>query len=336
VTAGPIIDGDPPVWPRSAVLADPAGADGIVAVQRAKGYDFLKPYSRLSREAYEALVDAGQRRGMALAGHVPTAVGLVGVLAAHQRSIEHLDGWLLALVPDGATLPTQGSMVARLRAALPRIDPARLPGLVAQTIAAGTWNCPTLVVLDRIAALDDLAALKRRVTWLDMVDPAIVERWNPRHDFRFKAMTADDYATMRAATAWRARILTALAAANAPLLVGTDTGNPFVIPGAALHDEIELMVAAGVPRAQVLRAATAGAAEYLGAPHEAGVVEVGALADLLLVASDPLAEPLPLIPDGVIVRGTWLARAELEAKLAKVAGHIAAPPAQGRWLGTAK
>lgn len=321
VTSGPIIDGDPPVWPGSAVLANPAEADGIVAVQKAKGYDFLKAYSRLSREAYEALADAAGRRGMALAGHVPNAVGLAGVLAARQRSIEHLDGWLLALVPDGVKLPEQGSMVAKLRASLPRLDPARLPGLIAQTIAAGTWNCPTLVVLDRVAALDDLAALKRRVKWLDKVAPAVVERWDPRQDFRFKGLTAEDYATMRAATAWRARILAALAAARAPLLVGTDTGNPFVIPGEALHDEIELMVAAGVPRAQVLRAATAGASAFLGAPHESGVVEVGARADLLLVSTDPLQAPLPLVPDGVIVRGKWLARGDLEARLAEIGKH---------------
>ncbi|HEX7842478.1 MAG TPA: hypothetical protein VF469_33625, partial [Kofleriaceae bacterium] len=68
VTAGPLIDGDPPIWPGSAVLVDPAAADKLVAEQKAAGYDFLKPYSRLSRPAYEALAAAGKRAGMALAG----------------------------------------------------------------------------------------------------------------------------------------------------------------------------------------------------------------------------------------------------------------------------
>jgi imidazolonepropionase-like amidohydrolase len=333
VTAGPIIDGEPPVWPGSAVLAKPADADKIVAEQKAQGYDFLKVYSRLSREAYEALAAAGKRQGMPLAGHVPAAVGLTGVLAAKQRSVEHLDGWLLALVPDGVKLPEEGGMQAKLRVALPRLDEARLPGLIAQTIAAGTWNCPTLVVLDRVARLDDPAAVRRGVAWLDKVSPAMVAQWDPKQDFRFKAFTAEDFATMRAANAWRARILARLAAANAPILVGTDTGNPFLIPGEALHDELELMVAAGVPRARVLRAATAGAAEYLGTPRAFGVVEAGARADLVLVAVNPLEALLPLVPDGVMVRGTWLPRAELEAKLAEITKRNAAPPAQSRWDG---
>jgi hypothetical protein len=85
----------------------------------------------------------------------------------------------------------------------------------------------------------------------------------------------------------------------------------------------------------VLRAATADAARFLGAPHEAGVVEVGARADLLLVASDPLTAPLPLVPDGVVLRGKWLPRAELEARLADITRRLAAPPAADRWEGVA-
>jgi imidazolonepropionase-like amidohydrolase len=328
VTAGPLIDGEPPVWPGSAVLTNPADADKLVAGQKAAGYDFLKPYARLSRPAYEALAAAGKRHGMPLEGHVPEAVGLAGVLAAQQRTIEHLDGYLLAMLRDGVTLPEPRP--ARLRTTLANLDRARLPGLVAQTVAAGTWNCPTLVVNDRFGQLDDLPALRKRVAWLDELPPAMIAFWDPKQDFRLKSYTAEDFATLRAASAERAKVFAALVAAGAPMLVGTDTGNPYVVPGAALHDEIELMVAAGMPRDRVLRAATADAARFLGAPHEFGVVEPGARADLLLVSSDPLTAPLPVVPDGVVLRGKWLARAELDARLADIARRASAPQPAGR------
>ncbi len=113
--------------------------------------------------------------------------------------------------------------------------------------------------------------------------------------------------------------------------MGTDTGDVFVIAGESMHEEMELMVAAGMPRAKVLRAATAAAAEYLGTPRAFGVVEAGARADLVLAAVNPLTDPLPLVPDGVMVRGTWLTRADLEAKLAEIAKRNAAPAtARGR------
>lgn len=333
VTAGPLIDGDPPIWPGSTVLVNPADADKVVTDQKAAGYDFLKPYSRLSRPAYEALAAAGKRHGMVLEGHVPDAVGLDGVLAAGQRTIEHLDGYLIAQVPDGVTLPDDRR--AKLHATLAHLDRSRLAGAVARTVAAGTWNCPTLVVYERLGGLDDLPALRRRVAWLDKLPSAVVDAWDPSKDFRLQSYTAEDFAAIRTANAERVRVLAALAAAGAPILVGTDTGNPFVVPGAALHDEIELMIAAGLPRARVLRAATADAARFLGAPREAGVVEVGARADLLLVAGDPLTAPLPLVPDGVVLRGKWLPRAELEARLADIAKRVAAPPPQDRWEGIA-
>jgi imidazolonepropionase-like amidohydrolase len=332
VTSGALIDGDPPDWPGSLVLRDPADAEQLVIQQKAAGYDFLKSVSKLSAASYEALIAAARRHGMTLAGHVTYAVGVERSLAAHQRSIEHLDGYPAALVGPGAPLPSVDDFQPWLRAVLARLDPARLPALIDQTIAAGTWNCPTLIVYDRMPELYSVAAIERRATWLDTVPAAVRARW--AHDFAATSPTDDDSATLRAFNAQLARITAALAAANAPLLVGTDTGGPYVIPGESLHDEIELMVAAGVPRPQVIRAATADAWRFLGQPHEAGVVEVGARADLILTAVDPLAAPLPLVPDGVMVRGRWLPRAELQSRLAEIVsrsahrqdGFDAAPP----------
>jgi imidazolonepropionase-like amidohydrolase len=320
ITAGPLIDGDPPDWPGSTVLTNPADADKIVVEQKAAGYDFLKSVNQLSREAYAALVAAAKQHDMRLSGHVPNAVGVDGVLAAHQRSIEHLDGYLAALVPPDVVLPPFDDGEVRDRAVLAKLDLSRLPALIERTIAAGTWNCPTLIAFDRISKLDHIAGLRAGVQWLDKLPAAMTVRWTPLQNY-----TAEDYATVRASNTQLAKVLVALFAANAPILVGTDTGVSFVVPGEALHAEIELMVAAGVPRPRVLRAATADAWRYLGMPHEAGVVEVGSRADLVLVSSDPLTAPLPLIPDAVIVRGKALSRAELEAKLADIVKREAAP-----------
>ena len=323
ITAGDLIDGARPDWPGSVVLASPDAADALVVAQKAAGYDFLKPVSRLEPAAYRALAAAGARHGMALAGHVPIEVRLSGALAARQLSIEHLDGYLEALVPPGAALPAIDDVPAWIRAVLARLDPTRLPALIDTTLAAGTWNCPTLVASDRVPELHDRAAIERRVRWLRQIPAARRTRW--LHEFAAYRPSARDAANMRALTARLARIAAALAAANAPLLVGTDTGGAFLVPGEALHDEIELLVAAGVPRPQVMRAATADAWRYLGRPGEAGVVEVGARADLLLVASDPLSSPLPLVPDGVMVRGRWLPRRQLESLLADIVRRDAPP-----------
>ncbi|HEY0191443.1 MAG TPA: amidohydrolase family protein, partial [Kofleriaceae bacterium] len=176
----------------------------------------------------------------------------------------------------------------------------------------GTWRCPALVASDRRAALGEPDALKRRVKWLGTVRPVAVRAWlaNPGTPEAIAAAAEEHAGAVRA--------LAALAA-DAPILMGTDTGRPFVIAGASAHEELERMIQAGLPRPRVLQIATAEAARFLGTPGELGVVAAGARADLLLLASDPNTAPLPDVPDGVMLRGRWHARADLDGLLAEIA-----------------
>ncbi|HEY0255045.1 MAG TPA: hypothetical protein VGC41_26140, partial [Kofleriaceae bacterium] len=105
ITSGNLIDGKPAAWPGSFELEDPGQADSLVTTEQAAGYDFVKVVNKLTRPAYEALVHAAEAHHRDVAGHVPWAEGLAGVLAAHQHSVEHLDGVLDVLVPNPAQLP---------------------------------------------------------------------------------------------------------------------------------------------------------------------------------------------------------------------------------------
>ena len=91
--------------------------------------------------------------------------------------------------------------------------------------------------------------------------------------------------------------------AGGVLAVGTDQSN-----GPAVHRELELLDAAGVPRADIIRIATLNSAIFLGKEKETGSVEEGKLADLLLVSANPLADIDNLkkidmvIKNGVVIR----------------------------------
>lgn len=77
--------------------------------------------------------------------------------------------------------------------------------------------------------------------------------------------------------------------AGIPVGVGPDTGVPGAFPGIAVHREMELMVKAGVPAADVLVGATRTGAAYLG-ESSLGTIEVGKAADLTIVKGDPLKD----------------------------------------------
>ena len=117
LTAG--FDGSPAVWPQTQISDNPAAIRALVDRQYALGFREIKVYQKLSRVAYDTIVAIAKDKGMTFAGHMPPLVGLEHVLASGQRSIEHLGGY-----SSGSQLDAQ----------------------VAATVAAGTYNCPTLAI----------------------------------------------------------------------------------------------------------------------------------------------------------------------------------------------
>src|SRR5262249_41723709 len=103
--AGPVLDGPSEIYQGGPSVVTAAEASPAVREQHAAGYDFIKVYNSLTKQVYEAIVAEARRVGMPVAGHVPIAVGLQGVLAARQASIEHLRGYAAELVRADAAQP---------------------------------------------------------------------------------------------------------------------------------------------------------------------------------------------------------------------------------------
>jgi imidazolonepropionase-like amidohydrolase len=78
--------------------------------------------------------------------------------------------------------------------------------------------------------------------------------------------------------------------AGVSLVIGTDSGNPLVFPGASMHHELQLWVQAGIPAAVALQAATEHGAKLLGAENRIGAIRKGLDADLLLIDDNPLED----------------------------------------------
>jgi hypothetical protein len=98
------------------------------------------------------------------------------------------------------------------------------------------------------------------------------------------------------------------------LLVGSDGGTMYMPPGSSTLLEVELLADAGVPAHRVLQAATINAASVLGIAEDYGAVEAGRVADLVVLAGNPLEDLDSLArPVAVVKAGQWLDHAELAA-----------------------
>lgn len=153
---------------------------------------------------------------------------------------------------------------------------------------AGVWNCPTLVVTRKAVPKEEREALLQDPALASM-PPERVARWRAAvATGRTAPRSAEWFAAIRHADAMRSAGVRSLRDAGARLPLGTDTGNPLVIPGRSVHEELQLLVEAGLTPFAALRAAPADAAAFLGNLQDFGTLAVGKRADLLLVRANPL------------------------------------------------
>jgi imidazolonepropionase-like amidohydrolase len=308
---------------------DPETAARLVREHRAAGYDLLKLHPGLSRPVYDTIVAVATREGITWGGHVSEDVGVERAIETRQSTIDHLDGYIDAAVPE--------AMRARMRAdqatfaeVIGAVEESRLRALAGRTRAAGVWNVPTAILWENIYSAESPDSMLARPE-LRYASPAARNAWATAKRNRMagdatNGVTADVHARH---LALRRVLLRALADSGAGLLMGTDSPQIFNVPGFALHREVRLMREAGLTPYQVLQSGTRNVARYasetLKQDGRFGTVAVGNRADLVLLDANPLADLDALSRRaGVMVRGRWIDRAEIERGLAELAARHAA------------
>lgn len=310
--AGPSLNGN--------TIATPEAARTAIRDQQAAGYDLLKIHPGVKREVFDTLVAAARRAGIPFAGHVPEEVGVARAIDAGYASIEHLDGYLEAMLREGATLKPEESAFFGMNLG-DQVDESRMPALVRATKAAGVWNVPTQVLMENLVTAGSADELARRPE-MRYVPAAAVAQWTEAKQTMLQE-TGSTEASARRMIEVRRRLIKALHEAGAGLLLGSDAPQVWNVPGFSTHRELESLVAAGLTPWQALETGTRNVARYFGTLEETGTVERGKRADLVLLDADPLADIRNTTRRaGVMVRGRWLPQAEIEARLAEVAREV--------------
>jgi imidazolonepropionase-like amidohydrolase len=321
VVASPIVDGPNPIWPDSIVAGNANEGRQAVIKAKADGYDFVKVYSLLPRDAYLAIADQARESKIPFAGHVPSSITATEAAEAGQRSIEHLDGILISCSTREDEMRKIGRTASieerrnKSKVILDTLSRSKAKALFANLKRNHVWQCPTLNVLRSMANLDDpgLAEDPR----LKYVSREIRDLWNPKNDFRLKSRTAEDYALAKKTYQKQVEVVGEMRRSGLEFLAGTDVLNPYCFPGFSLHDELSLLVGAGLTPMEALQSATRNPARFLGMGKEVGTVQKGKLADLVLLDADPLLDIRNTTKiTAVIVNGRLLDRSGLDKLLA--------------------
>jgi imidazolonepropionase-like amidohydrolase len=305
ITSGPSFSG-PALTPETAAQR--------VREQKAAGYDLLKIHPGLTRATFDAMAATANEVGIRFSGHVPLDVGLERALEARFHTIDHLDGFMEALLRPGAPLaPAQGGWFGLNL--VPYVDMSRLPELVQQVRAAGVAMVPTQTLMEFFAnemSGDYLAAREDYRYWI----PGQVEQWRQQKNERLASPETPSPTQRARYNEIRRELIRALHDGGVPILLGSDAPQVWNVPGFATHRELAEYVAAGLTPYQALRTGTVNIATHLGEAGRSGVVRPGARADPILLDANPLADiGNTMRIHGVVVQGRWIGSEERQRLL---------------------
>lgn len=299
------------------------------------GYDFIKIYNGIPRAGYLGLTSEARLLGLPFAGHEPAAMSALELSNAGQRSIEHSRIFLFNCWPGA------DSMRKRLLTIPPTVQRQRMvdeysPASCAEVFGTfarnKTYITPTHVTRKMDAFADDDAyradarvryiPMRQQMGWYTDANGMVASDPSPAGrksfmDFYTKGLQLTN-------AAYRAGV---------PVMLGTDAGDSFVIPGASVHDELGELVKAGLSPAEALRAATLSGAEFLGRTSEFGSVQPGRVADLVLLDANPLADIANTRKIRTVIRGGRVfGRAALDSMLASVESTTRIDAQSALWI----
>jgi hypothetical protein len=355
--AGPLVDGEPAIFDEYLAVGTEAEARAVVDSLADGGVGLIKVYTRLPRDLFLAIVERAQERGLPVGGHVPLALTTAEASDAGMWSVEHAYRHRLACAEaedemraalrrqiDAEALRDWATYEAiedsTFRMGLETYSPERCRALGERLARNGTWFVPTLVEMrSRFRPEDPFSpAFDSLFTqpWLRAVPRRLVARWRDEMAFQVgrRAGVADSDAKWEAVNADRAREIETrlrmvgdLHRGGAGLLAGTDgaVAFPLVVSGYSVHEELGLLVAAGLTPLEALRTATLNPARALGMDDDLGTVAPGKLADLVLLDGDPLEDIAHTTRiRAVVLDGRLLDRTTLDNLIDRAAAAAAA------------
>lgn len=289
-----------------------------------RGVDFIKIYEELPRDVFFAVADEAKKQNMDFAGHVPFEVKASEVVQAGQKSIEHCcddnimlecskiedelrQKWLNAIENETFNF---GEIILELEATY---DVLKCDNLFDLYKEYGTWSVPTLIVSeshypyfydwtkdDRLKYLPD----SERILWQEWVKDYyyVYGEWDLEKQLRMRKRRFEIVSTMHKK--------------GVPIMAGTDCASIGVFWGSSIHEELDLLVQAGLSELEALKTATLNPAIFLEKTEYLGTIKKGKMADLIILDQNPLIDISNTRKiNGVITNGNYFNRIAIDSLL---------------------
>lgn len=311
-TSGPSFNGNS--------VKSPEAAETMVIEQKNAGYDFFKLHPGLSRANFDALAKKAKEVGMRYAGHVSYDVGVWRAIESGYASIDHLDGFVEALVPGVENISEEDRGLFGLYIGT-KADVSKIPALTKALRENNIWVVPTQALAERWASPQKSAEAFAKDPDMIYMSEKTLNNWINAKNNLVKNPAYDSASAM----VWielRRKLIKACQDDGVGLLSGSDAPQVFDVPGFSLHQELQYMVASGLTPYQALVSSTVNVAKYFDEKN-AGTIKAGNVADLVLLNGNPLTDISQTANiEGVMIGKKWLSKDSINSALQSLKGRV--------------
>jgi len=314
-SAGAMIDGVPPTYANAIGIATPDQARRAVDQHAVVGVDYLKVYTKVTPALLRPLLDEAEKLHLPVAAHLGKTDALTAARAG-VVSIEHMSGVVQAATGDPSYANAHDSFLAGWTAeekGWAGIDSGTLARTAQALAQTKVTIVPTLVVHDMLARLDNPILLTR--PGMEDVPESAQSVRSVASLLRRTGWRSSDFDAFRRSRRREDQFVREYKRAGGPIAAGSDAANQLLIPGYSLHEEMALLVAAGLTPLEAITAATRRGAQLLRA-DSLGMLAPGKVADIVVLNGNPAGNilatrniALVLIRGRVIrpdsLRATW-------------------------------
>lgn len=305
ITSGPSLNGNSVTTPAQGAL--------MVYEQKKMGYDFLKLHPGLSKEKFLAITKAAYDAGIPFAGHVSFDVGVWMAISSGYTTIDHMDGFIEALVPGIEHMREESIGLFAMYIA-EHADTSKIPSLINALRENNIWVVPTEALSRRwfspLRSPEELAAEPEMV----YMDKKTVTAWT-RSKENLMANESYDQEKLIRFMELRKKLIRSMNNGNVGILLGSDAPQVFDVPGFSTHQELQYYYDAGLTPYEALRTGTYNVGRFLKR-DDVGIIRVGAVADLILLEANPLESIGNTRKiSGVMKNGKWYPKAFLTEQL---------------------
>ncbi|HET7230158.1 MAG TPA: amidohydrolase family protein [Longimicrobium sp.] len=268
-----VVDGDGPLSLGVQRVRTPDEGRAWVRRYHDAGFQQMKIYSSVRLDVIRAVAEEAHRLGMTVTGHIPQGLDAYQGVEAGMDQVNHAT-YVVNLMRPTPPGPPNPADTLPLDPAMPEARRA-----VAFLKEHGTVVDPTLSIYEMFTH-PARVPFSRYEPGIEKIAPEL------RAPLNNTGVPPEREAVARARFERLVDAVRALHRAGVTIVAGTDQ----TVPGHSLHRELELYVRAGFTPMEALQSATLVPARVMGMERQAGTVEAGKAADLLLLDADPLAD----------------------------------------------